>query len=165
MLYASDNIEVIEIGVPAEHMTTIDHQMTLPNGPANPARQFRGQRFVHHTADKAHWTPFRIPGFKSRDTTIARNTQNVAGVHVVKPDMGETVWSRHDSDILFTFVLEGRMTLEGEGRAPYGLVAGDAFVIPPHMAVRYSDPSADLELLEVSLPGSFRTILGVDHSR
>mgnify|MGYP003323875405 CR=1 FL=1 len=27
VLYASDNIEVIEIGVPAEHVTTIDHDM------------------------------------------------------------------------------------------------------------------------------------------
>ena len=25
VLYASDNIEVVEIGVPAEHITTIDH--------------------------------------------------------------------------------------------------------------------------------------------
>jgi len=160
VLFASDNIEVIEIGVPAEHMTTIDHEMTLPNGPANPERQFQGQRFVHHKADEAQWAPFRIPGFQSRDTTIARNTQNVASVHVVRPDAGETVWSRHDSDILFSFVMEGAMTLEGEGRAPFALEAGDAFVIPPHMPVRYAAPSEDLELLEVSLPGAFRTTLG-----
>ena len=38
VLYASDNIEVIEIGVPAEHVTTIDHEMELPerSGPARP---------------------------------------------------------------------------------------------------------------------------------
>ena len=41
VLYASDNIEVLEIGVPAEHVTTIDHDMTLPNGPANPDRGSR----------------------------------------------------------------------------------------------------------------------------
>ncbi|CAN0313295.1 unnamed protein product, partial [Chrysoparadoxa australica] len=29
---ASPEIEVIEIGVPAEHVTTIDHDFTLPNG-------------------------------------------------------------------------------------------------------------------------------------
>ena len=49
------------------------------------------------------------------------------------------------------------MTLEGEGKDPYRLSAGDAFVIPPGMATRYADPSSDLELLEVSLPGSFPT--------
>ena len=157
VLYASDNIEVIEIGVPAEHVTKIDHDMALPNGPANPDRQFQGQRFVHHQAEGAAWAPFRIPGFHSRDTTIAQNTQGVAGVHVVRPDGAATGWTAHDADILFTFVMEGTMTLEGEGRDPHALQAGDAFVIPPQMRTLYSDASADLELLEVALPGSFTT--------
>ncbi|MEM1075746.1 MAG: cupin domain-containing protein [Pseudomonadota bacterium] len=158
VLYASDNIEVIEIGVPAEHVTTIDHEMRLPNGPANPDREFQGQRFVHHKSEAATWKQFRLAGYQCRDTTIAEHTENVAGVHVVRPDQSPPVWSRHDCDILFTFVMEGGMTLEGEGRDPHALTAGDAFVIPPGMAVRYSAPSEDLELLEVSLPGIFATL-------
>jgi len=160
VLYASDNIEVIEIGVPAEHVTTIDHEMVLPNGPANPDRVFSGQRFVHHKADEAIWQRFRVPGFQSRDTTIAAHTDGVAGVHVLRPSGEETGWSRHHGDILFTFVMEGHMTLEGEGRAPYALSPGDAFVIPPGMRTRYSEASADLELLEVALPGIFDTEQG-----
>ncbi|MEO1603902.1 MAG: cupin domain-containing protein [Pseudomonadota bacterium] len=160
VLYASDNIEVIEIGVPAEHITTIDHDMTLPNGPANPDRIFEGQRFVHHNADEIEWRSFRLPGFISRDTTIADNTQGVAGVHVARPNGEETLWTNHDSDILFTFVLDGTMKLEGEGRTPQPLQAGDAFVIPPDFPNRYADPSDDLELLEVSLPGRFETRVG-----
>lgn len=156
VLYASDNIEVIEIGVPAEHVTTIDHEMELPNDTVNPERAFQGQKFVHHKADEAIWQPFRIPGFISRDTTIAQNTNGVAGVQVVRPE-GVADWSTHDADILFTFVMEGRMTLHGEGKAPYALEPGDAFVIPPGMATKYADPSDDLELLEVSLPGVFAT--------
>jgi quercetin dioxygenase-like cupin family protein len=157
VLFASDNIEVIEIGVPAEHVTIIDHQMELPNGPANPDRVFQGQRFVHHKADTATWTPFRLPGFQSRDTTIADNTQNVAGVHVVRKASGDSQWTMHDSDILFTFVMDGHVTLEGEGKAPYDLSPGDAFVIPPGMKTRLSGASDDIELLEVSLPGAFKT--------
>ena len=42
---------------------------------------------------------------------------------------------------------------------PFALTAGDAFVIPPGMATRWAAPSADLELLEVSLPGRFGTAL------
>ena len=57
-------------------------------------------------------------------------------------------------DILFTFVMGGGMTLEGEGKDPFRLSAGDAFVIPPGMATRYADPTPDLELLEVTLPGN-----------
>ena len=157
VLYASDNIEVIEVGVPAEHVTTIDHEMTLPNGPANPDRVFDGQRFVHHRAEEATWTPFRLPGFIARDTGIAANTGDVAGVSVVRRGQGETVWATHDAGILFTFVMEGGLTLEGEGRDPCRLAPGDAFVIPPGHATRYADPTDDVELLEVALPGAFAT--------
>ena len=157
VLYASDNIEVIEIGVPAEHVTTIDHEMTLPNDRVDPDRRFDGQRFVHHKADSAIWAPFRVPGFTSRDTTIAENTADVAGVHVVRKAEGTPAWTTHDSDILFTFVMEGTMRLEGEGKEPFDLSPGDAFVIPPGMATRYAAPSDDIELLEVTLPGAFAT--------
>jgi len=157
VLYASDNIEVIEIGVPAEHVTTLDHEMELPNGMVNPERRFQGQRFVHHKAEEAEWAPFRLPGYVSRDTTIAENTQGVAGVHVVRRGEGEPVWTRHAGDILFAFVMEGRLTLEGESKEPYRLEPGDAFVIPPGMATRYSDPTDDVELMEVALPGTFAT--------
>lgn len=157
VLYASDNIEVIEIGVPAEHATTIDHDMELPNAAVNPDRLFRGQRFVHHRADEASWRPHRLPGFVSRDTTIAANTGGVAAVHVLKRGEGQTDRTSHGGDILFTFVMEGRMVLEGEGKGPFALVPGDAFVIPPGMATRYADPSDDIELLEVALPAEVPT--------
>jgi quercetin dioxygenase-like cupin family protein len=50
--------------------------------------------------------------------------------------------------------MQGEMLLEGEGKDPYRLSPGDAFVIPPGLATRYSEASADLLLLEVSLPGN-----------
>ncbi|NNL17488.1 MAG: cupin domain-containing protein [Boseongicola sp.] len=158
VLYASDNIEVIEIGIPAEHVTTIDHEMELPNGRLDPERRFQGQRFVHHKADEANWKAFRLKGYQSRDTSIEENTGGVAGVHVVRRGEGDPEWSRHEGDILFTFVMGGALTLEGEGKEPYRLSPGDAFVVPPGMATRYSEPSEDVELLEVALPGAFRTI-------
>ncbi len=157
VLYASDNIEVIEIGVPAEHVTTIEHDMDLPNGPANPNSVWDGQRFVHHKADQAVWAPFRIPGFQSRDTMISENTGGVAGVHVVRPGSGDPAWTIHNADIHFSFVMDGMVTLEGEGQDTAALTAGDAFVIPPGLATRYAAPSDDLQILEVSLPGVFQT--------
>ena len=159
VLYASDNIEVIEIGVPAEHVTTIDHSMELPNSNVNPEREFQGQKFVHHRAEEATWNGFRIPGFRARDTTIAKNTKNVAGVQVIQPDGTAAKESWHCADILFTFVMEGTMTLFGEYKDPFDLKPGDAFVIPPNMKTTYSNVSSDLELLEVSLPGVFETFI------
>ena len=157
VIYASDNIEVIEIGVPAEHVTTIDHDMELPTKKINLEREFKGQKFVHNKAGDSTWLDFRIPGFTCRDTTIASNTKNVAGVQVVRPN-GDTIKSsKHDCDILFNFVMEGQMTLTASGQPLNELNSGDAFVIPPDLFTEYSNVSEDLELLEVSLPGKFKT--------
>ncbi|WP_147127405.1 cupin domain-containing protein [Shimia ponticola] len=160
VLFASDGLEVIEIGVPAEHITTIDHDMELPTPTFQPDREFNGQRFVHHRADEAEWEPFRLPGYISRDTTIYANTKGVAGVHVIKPGQGAPEWTRHDGDILFSFVMAGEMTLQGQGQEAQRLSAGDAFVVPPGLPTLYDSPSADLELLEVALPGAFTTEVG-----
>ena len=153
VLEASDGIEVIEIGVPADHVTEIDHEMTLPTPHVRPDREWAGQKFVHNVGERAEWHPHARAGFITRDTTIAENTKGVAGVQVLRPGEGPTDWAQHEADIHFTFVMAGTMTLEGEGREPYALEAGDAFVIPPGMKTRYSEASTDLELLEVTLPG------------
>ena len=161
VLESGDGIEVIEIGVPADHITEIDHVRTLPNPGLNPDREWDGQRFVHNVGATGSFAPFRIPGFEARDTTINANTKGVASVMVARPngDTAPASWTKHEGDILFTFVMSGEMTLEGEGKAPYRLSPGDAFVIPPGMATRYADTTPDLQLLEVSLPGSFKTTL------
>ena len=156
---ASANIEVIEIGVPAEHVTTIDHDFVLPNGKGDPAREWDGQTFVHHVKEGADWQPCRLPGLVSRDTGITAGTKGVAGIHVVRKDDGDPPPARHDADIHFTFVMEGHMTLSAEGQDDRTLEAGDAFVIPPGMVTRYTNCSDDLELLEVALRGDFSTEL------
>lgn len=154
---AGDDIEVVEIGVPAEHITEIDHDMDLPTPDYRPDREWDGQRFVHNLAKDATWQDFRLPGYICRDTTIALNTRGVAGVQVVRRGEGVPVPARHDADILFGFVMGGEMTLHGEGKDPFRLARGDAFVIPPGMVTTWADPTADFELLEVSLPGPFTT--------
>ena len=158
VMHAADGIEVIEIGVPADHITEVDHDMELPTDTHRPDREWDGQRFVHSLAKDGVFKPFRIPGFEARDTTINGNTRGVASVMVTRPLAGQaSPWTRHDGDILFNFVMSGEMTLEGEDKDPYRLAAGDAFVVPPGMATRYVDPTGDLQLLEVSLPGDFET--------
>jgi len=159
VLEASDGIEVIEIGVPAEHITEIDHDMSLPTPHLRPDREWQGQKFVFNEVKNAVWEPARLPGFVARDTTIALNTKNVAGVEVLERGKGVPAWTTHDADIHFTFVMEGRMTLEGEGKTPYELEAGDAFVTPPGMKTRYATPSDDIRLLEVTLPGKPKTMI------
>ncbi|MCY4153084.1 MAG: cupin domain-containing protein [Aestuariivita sp.] len=159
VLAASDECQVIEIGVPAEHVTEIDHEMTLPTATSCPTREWDGQKFVHNLAAEAEWVPFRLPGYDCRDTSIFENTGGTAGVQIVRRGEGEPKWASHGGDILFSFVIRGRLTLEGDGSEPCQLQAGDAFVIPPKMGTRLSEPSVDLEFLEVTLPGEFPTAI------
>jgi quercetin dioxygenase-like cupin family protein len=124
----------------------------------NPERTFDGQRFCRSEAATANWHPWRIAGFEARETGIGAATGGVASVQVVRPTApaGGSVTS-HTSDILFTFVLSGSLVLHGEGQGAHPLEAGDAFVIPPNLKTSLTDTSADLHLLEVSLPARFDT--------
>lgn len=161
VLEASEELQVIEIGVPAEHMTTIDHDMSLPTAHVLPDREWDGQRFVRSLQSQAIWTPWRIPGFEARDTVIGVGTKGVAAVHVARPLGGQKpdgIVTSHTSDILFTFVLTGSCTLCGEGQGSHALAEGDAYVLPPRVKTSLMDCSDDLTLLEVSLPAVFETI-------
>jgi len=203
VLESSDNGEVIELGVPAEHLTTIDHKLALPTATLDPQRDFGGQRFCRHRRRDAVWGPWRMPGFEARRTGIDDATGGVANVEVARilsgaangvadgladdardgagvevvnrpaegvrdgaANSGVTdgagdgttpVVTSHDADILFTFVLRGAMRLRASGLQAQDLRAGDAFTVPPRTRTAYERCSADLELLEVSLPGRFET--------
>ena len=154
---ASADIEVLELGVPAEHETTMVHDAVLPNGHGDPSRTWAGQRFVHHVAATAAWGPHRLPGFACRETGIAEGTDGVAAVQAVRAAGAGTVRWRHDGDILLGFVRAGSMVVAADGGPDRVVEEGDAWVVPPGMPVTFRDVSADLEYVEASLPAGFRT--------
>ena len=161
VLEASAGVEVIEIGVPADHLTSVDHEMELPTPHFRPEREFQGTKFILHREAEATWGPWRIIGFEARETGIGVTTRGVAGVQVARRVPGVAIpATRHDTDILFGFLRTGSMTLEVDGHPNHGLTAGDAFVLPPHLAVAIREPSDDLEILEVALPAAFGTEIG-----
>ena len=160
VLESSGNAEVIELAVPAEHPTMIDHELILPTAERNPERDFGGQRFCRHRRGDTRWQGWRLPDFEACRTGVAAATGGVADVLVVRrvgPPGGAGPVTSHDADLLFTFILEGRMTLRAQERDAERLNAGDAFVLPPGTRSAYEQCSGDLELLEVSLPGAFET--------
>ena len=158
VLEASAGVEVIEIGVPAEHLTSVDHDMELPTPHVRPGREFQGTKFVLHREAQATWEPWRIPGFEARETGIGAATRGVAGVQVARRIPGvEVPATRHHTDILFGFLRAGSMTLDVEGHPEHRLTAGDAFVLPPRLTVGIRETSNDLEILEVALPAGFGT--------
>ena len=162
VLEASPGFEVVEIGVPADHLTSMDHELELPTPHRRPDREFDGTRFRCAREAEADWADWRLPGFRARDTGIAAATRGLAGVRVARraPDGGDIPRSRHDADIHFAFLRSGALTLRVEGHPPEPLAAGDAFVLPPGLHTGIEAPSDDLEILEVTLPGEFSTTLG-----
>jgi quercetin dioxygenase-like cupin family protein len=161
VLEASLGLEVIELGCPAIHETWADHQLSLPTSNVLPERLFNGQRFVRHVASSAEWQPWRLAGFTARETGIAAATAGLAAVRVIKPlksmQPEHQMVAQHAGELLFWFVLQGELTVEVEPEGAQQLRAGDSRVIPARTSYS-SQASADLELLEVTLPADLPMI-------
>ncbi len=154
VLESSAGAEVIEIGTPAEHITMADHEMTLPTPVLDVDREFDGQRFVRYEKQRASWTPWRHDGFVASDTGIGEATKGLAGVRVVRPDAPTFVHQlQQASDFCFFFVLSGTTTVL-QGEDAYALAADDSITIPGEMPYCFTRCSADLKLLEVTLPAN-----------
>ena len=122
-----------------------------------PHRDFHGQKFCRSEVANAVWMPWRLQGFEARDTGIGAATGGIASVRIARATgaaRGQV--TSHTSEILFTFVLSGSVTLRGDGQI-HSLTEGDAFAIPPKLKTSLGDCSKDLQLLEVSLPAAFDT--------
>lgn len=161
VLEASPNLQVVEVGLPARHLTLADHDLALPTPHYRPERDFGGQRFCRSEAVGAAWGPARLPGFEARETGVAVASGGVASVQVLRPaaSAGPPVVTRHDAEVVFAFVLAGAVTLRAEGHPARALAFGDAFATPPGLPTALTDATAELELLEVALPAAFVTQL------
>lgn len=53
VLFAEGHAEILELTMPAEHETWVDHDLELPNNTVNKARLFNGQPFVFTKHPKA----------------------------------------------------------------------------------------------------------------
>ena len=155
VLDASDRMQVIEIGCPAEHETWGDPESTLPTGLHLPDRGFGvdGHRFLFHEVATAAWAPWRLSGYECRDTGIGAATDGLAGVRVVRPvGSPAPATTQHAAEFLFHFVLEGAITLQRADDEPLRLGEGDSFVMPAHTPYTLSEPTAHAQLLDVTLP-------------
>jgi quercetin dioxygenase-like cupin family protein len=156
VLECSDGMEVVEIAGPAEHETFVEHGIELPTRSLHTDRDFDGQTFVFHQIADARWLPASIDGFEARDTGINAATGGVASVIVLRVcDAGQTQVISHNAEFFFNFVLQGTTTLHCSADMQWQLSAGDSFVMTNDTKFKFVDISADLELLQVALPGDF----------
>jgi quercetin dioxygenase-like cupin family protein len=153
VLASSAGAAVVEVSSPAEHVTLVDHQLGLPTPTTRPERDFGGQRFVRSRVAGASWIPWRLEGFECRDSGIAAATDGLAASCVVRPcgPVTASPWA-HQAEIVFWFVVEGGLTMGLDDDRTEQLGPTDAVTIPAGTAYRISAATADLELLEVTLP-------------
>ena len=147
VLESSPGLEVVEITCPALHETFADHEMALPNGRVGTARDFEGQRFLHHVAAESPWTEWN--GAEAQATAVREATGGLAEARLIRPGGGAAIEvPPHDGELVFGFVVDGSVRLDhGQG---YRLGPADAFVISPREAWRLTEASADFRLLHVS---------------
>jgi len=179
VLEASDGLEVIEVGCPAEHMTYLDHDMALPTTNHRPERMFEGQRYTLYRAQNAKWEPVEpsltnaFPSnvhwqdAKSSDLGIAQATNQIVSARVLRSSDAQSTKApdeqlvTHDADLAFWFVLKGRLrlsTTNGQSpEVPAGvaeLSTGCSLVVPKGMRYGFFHWSNDMELLEIVVPPS-----------
>jgi mannose-6-phosphate isomerase-like protein (cupin superfamily) len=122
-----------------------------------------------HDFVKSHLDPadFKTDGLRPyalyRDLGIKKATRGMAVAHVIRL-LGKcdpqvvSKWHYHAADFQMIYVLKGTVTTEMEGHGAHTLKAGDAWLQPPSLVHRVLDYSDGCELLEIVLPGDFKTV-------
>ena len=156
VLESSDNLEVIEIGAPAEHETFAEHQITLPTAQLKPDRDFSGQRFVRHVAEKTPWLPWRYSGFEARNTGIDTATSGYASAMTVRAKKSAVITeSKHQHQLLFMFILSGSATLEaGSDHETKQLQIGTSVTLPSTLNFKFEATADDTQFLLVDVGSS-----------
>ncbi len=151
VLESSDGMEVIEVSAPAEHMTFVDHDLSLPTVGFKPDRLFGGQKFVRHQTAGADWQANAEPGFDICDTGLTEASNGLITLQVLRAN-GDALESerRCPGELQFWFVLKGSAKFMLNGKSHH-VTAEDAFLIPNHSAWNMHQVSADLKLLRLTV--------------
>jgi quercetin dioxygenase-like cupin family protein len=157
VLESSEGMEVIEISSPAEHPTFVEHDLSLPNALGDPDRTWDGQRFVRHQASAATWMP--SVWFQICDLGVKAATDGLVEANVLRRT-GQTAaepW-QHDRSFWIRIVLYGSITYEAPDHPAAALHAGQAVDIPAGAGVMFTDPTDDLQMLEVVANDTISTL-------
>lgn len=170
MLESSAGLEVLELGVPAEHLTRADRSFPLleqlqgQHEEASSAAKaiFGGQRFVRYQASEAGeagWQSEAGGGLEVRSTGVAAATAGLAEVSICRRSAASVRPSslrEQTAPILFARVNRGTACLETASSRDAAaqctsLGEGDTFTVPSGHWWRLDQASAELELLRFEL--------------
>ena len=118
------------------------------------------QGFVATHARDARYERGLRAFFEYRDLGLKQATDGRVVAHVIRAAGGTDFSSQphlHDTQFQFVYVLKGWIEFEYEGQGVVRLEAGSSVYQPPQIRHREIGHSADLELLEIVMPGDFGT--------
>lgn len=98
--------------------------------------------------------------FEYRDLGIKQATGGQVVAHVIRAAAGSEFSSqphRHETSFQLVYVLKGWIEFEYEGQGIVRLEAGSCVHQPPGIRHREVGHSTDVEMLEVVMPGDFKT--------
>jgi quercetin dioxygenase-like cupin family protein len=98
-----------------------------------------------------------------RDLGVKDATNGMAVAHVIRfvGQCDPKVVSKehlHEADFQMIYVLKGSMTSSFEGHGTHVMKAGDAWLQPHSIKHKVLDYSDDCEVLEIVMPGNFKTV-------
>lgn len=151
VLAASDGLEVVEIGLPAEHLTLMDHQLNLPNDEVDPGHLFHGQRFSHHRQEQASWEAWQGAEWQRAATQVAADSGGLFAVHFLQgrsADAAPLSWS-HQNPLRWYYVLKGGARLVQHDGTVSEINAGDSFLLPANQSISLQQPTDSFQCLEL----------------
>lgn len=119
-------------------------------------------RFVASHARNAVYERGLRSYFEYRDLGIKRATEGRVAAHVIRAAAGEEFSGQphcHHASFQLIYVLQGWIEFQYEGQGTVRLEAGSCAYQPPGIRHRELGHSEDVELLEIVMPGDFRTEL------
>lgn len=143
VLACSDGLEVVEVTSPAEHTTSLDHDLELPTTTLDPGRRFTGQTFCVRRPS--------LPGDPQPEPEIdfEQATAGRAAVDtVVFSSDAQTLGAVDAVEFVFALQNGGHVTIDGE-RHP--LPQHGAVTLPPGHTAELCADDAPIEALRVRL--------------
>ena len=151
VLESADDCEVIEVASPGEHPTFVEHELELPTGTLDAARNFGGQRFCFAQAAGASWSAID-GGWEERDLGIRAGADGVGDVRVLRSVSVGSVSSIHNGSLCLLVLLDGICTLDTDGDfGVHNLTAGDCVAIPTGTIWTLSEPDPQCSVLHVTM--------------
>eukprot|EP00039_Didymoeca_costata_P026817 m.16736 g.16736 ORF g.16736 m.16736 type:complete len:389 (-) comp5776_c0_seq1:91-1257(-) len=166
VLESSDNLGVLEMSSPAEHMTQADFEMGLPSSPDVVASRkdflWSGQRFHRHVASATDgWETIASEfarSWEKKELGIHTATNGLASVTLFRIADGVGSYGQRSEpftkgDLKLQFILKGSAHVEvkqpNEQPKRFEVVASDTWVVPPLSVETITLKEEGLTLLEI----------------